>query len=101
MFYAIQDYIEDHGGYVEIHLNRKVPEFQKEYLLQFSIQLEKQEEIIKYIKCEMQKNHIKDIYVIVKNILDYGINITKAIESISNMLSPDNIFKQILNQIIR
>lgn len=103
LFYAIQDYIEEYGGYVEIHINRKILEMRKEYLWQFALQLESEEQqnaIKKYIQKELNKGKIGSIYSVIKTILETGANVVGILSGINGMLSPDNPFSCFLESII-
>lgn len=107
LFYAIQDYIEEYGGYVEIHLNRKILEMRREYLWQLALQLEDKEQqnvIIKYIQKELNKEKkqgkIDSIYSVIKTLLESGANAVGILSGINGLLSPDNPFGYFLKSII-
>lgn len=106
LFYAIQDFVEDSGGYVELHLNRKILDIPQEYMLQLAILLESQEEqqqILKYvnrqIKHENHQKKINKVCTIVKNILEQGANAAGILSDAAAMLSADNPFSVFLKNI--
>lgn len=106
LFYAIEDFVEDCGGYVELHRNRKILEIRQEYLLQLAILLEQQEgqlKILAYvneeIKRENRQKKVNKACTIVKTILEQSVNAVEIFSGVVNMLSPENPFGSFLRQL--
>lgn len=58
LYYAIQDYVENQGGYIEMHLNPKILEIKQEYMVQLAVSLENdenQEKILSYVNKQIKK----------------------------------------------
>lgn len=107
LFYAIQDYIEEYGGYVEIHLNQKILEMHREYLWQFAIQLEDEERqkiirdyIQKEVNKEKKQQKINNAYNIARTILDCGASAVGILGGINSLLSSENPFGFFLKQML-
>ncbi|MCC8111042.1 MAG: hypothetical protein LIO74_05290 [Ruminococcus sp.] len=97
LFDAIQDFVEDHGGYVDLHYNRKILEIKEEYLLQLAIMLEQkenQEKILDYINKELKREKLgKSVHnasAVMKSILEIGVNVSEILSNVTGMISPNN-----------
>jgi len=94
LFYEIQNFIEEHGGYIETQLNSKILQIRQEYFLLLAIELESedtQKKIIKRIKKDLHShdsdNQKLDKREIANSLITGAVNITTIIANISSLFS--------------
>lgn len=94
LYYEIQNFIEENGGYIETQLNSKVLQIRQEYFLLLAIELENEEtqkKIIKRIKKELRSheddNNALDKKQIAGSLVTGAVNITTIIANISSLFS--------------
>ncbi|MCI5554423.1 MAG: hypothetical protein MR466_05885 [Ruminococcus sp.] len=95
LFDAIQDFVEDNGGYIEWHWNRKILEMQKIYLVQIALFLEKGEnktKIEKYLYNHFSKEKIINICSFVPAVLK-AKNADGIVNKVIELLSDGNVLK--------
>ena len=97
LYYEIQNFIENQGGYVEAQLNRKVLKIRAEYYIELIIAIEPENNrkvVIKKIKDVLKQTykdgHIFDERKIGKELIECTSDITSILANIKQILSPDN-----------
>ena len=109
LFNAVQDSIEDMGGYIDIQLNRKILCVRKEYLLEL-VYVAAQDEDIKTIENvindalkEAENNGLpanSDLLQKIKIISSIGADIASIITSIADLCSPSSILTKTLKTLL-
>lgn len=96
LYYAIQNFVEEQGGFLDYHLNSKVLDMPIEYLLDFALLLENDKEKVKEsIRKKVKFEKMKSIG---RSILEQGESITNIMANICDYFDPTNIItKKILN----
>ena len=94
LYYEIQNFIEEQGGYVEIQLNSKLLQIRVEYFIELIIALEPESnryEVIKALKDAInksgKKNCVLDEKHIGKFLIESGVNILPVLEKLVPKLS--------------
>lgn len=97
LFLEIQNFIEEHGAYIEKQLNSKILQLRAEYYIDLIVLLEsekKRKEIIKSLKKDFIDQGKDDAVFNEKNIgkslIEGAVNITMVAANISSFLSPGN-----------
>lgn len=100
LFYEIQNFIEEQGGYIEVQLNSKLLQIRAEYYLALAIEIEAPEskkEIKKRLKKILKKNNKdeqsfkdKEVGKIIVDLVSIGANITSILADISDLMNPSN-----------
>lgn len=103
LYYEIQNFIEETGGYVDIKLNKKILQLRVEYYIDLVVALEPEssrKEIIKAIKKSLsesnKENSSFDENNIGKSLLSCAANVTAIAANISSIMSPTNIIGKAL-----
>lgn len=97
LYLEIQNFLEEHGAYIEIQLNSKILQMRVEYFLELCIILESEDNrkhIIKELRNEFKKNQkdnsVFDEKHVGKTVLNYALDITTIIANISSIISREN-----------
>ncbi len=96
----IQNFIEENGGFVDYHLNRKLLDTRIEFLLDFAVLFEKEsaDEVYKKAKAELKNLNIKakieDFKSLGKTVLDCGMSILE----LKNVFSSGNCIIKLLKK---
>jgi len=98
LFYDIQNFIEELGGYIDIQLNSKILQIRAEYFLALVVAVEKNQKNQKNIEKRIKKEFIEynksekgyDSKNIGKSLLEITTNVTSIVASISEIISPSN-----------
>lgn len=100
LFYAIQNFIEEQGGFIDITLNPKLMIMRQEHLIALIIWVEgedKKKEILKSLNEKLKKAN-KDLVVkdnttlnVLKALGTAGINVTTILANIATIASPSNL----------
>jgi hypothetical protein len=98
LYYEIQNYIEEQGGYTETQLNKKLLAIRVEYFIELALSSESEanrKNIVKQLKQNIKssnKDESKfDDKHIGKSLLDASVNITTVLSNISSLVSPANL----------
>lgn len=107
LFYEIQNFIEEQGGYVEMQLNSKIFQIRAEYYIELAISLEPEKshkEVIKAIRYVLKKsnknNYIFDEKHIGRFLIESAVDITEVAKSISPIWSPINVIGKALTNLL-
>ena len=103
LFDAIQDFVEDNGGYIEWHWNRKILEMKKIYLVQIALFLEKGEnktKIEKYLYNHFSEEKIENICSFVPAVLK-AKNTDGIVNKVIELLGDGNILKCVVKKIMK
>lgn len=107
LFIEIQNFIEDHGAYVEKQLNSKILQLRVEYYIDLIVSLEPDasrkkiiKELKKIFKDEGKEDSIFDERNIGKSLMDATVNVTTIAANISGLLSPENIIGSALVKLL-
>ena len=98
LFYEIQNFIEENGGYIETQLNSKILQIRQEYFLMIAVELEPEEnqkKIIKRIKKELHSHNADDKAFdkafdkkrVANSIIDGTVNVTTILANISSLFT--------------
>jgi len=98
LFYDIQNFIEELGGYIDIQLNSKILQIRAEYFLALVVAVENSPENQKKLEKEIKKEFIKynksekgyDSKNIGKSLIEVTTNVTSIAANISGIISPTN-----------
>ena len=98
LYLEIQNYLEEHGGYVEVQLNSKVLQIRAEYFIQLIVAAEPEENrkkiihsLRKQFKDAGKENANFDELHLGKTICDGAVNLTTIAANISSIVSPENL----------
>lgn len=99
LYYDIQNFIEELGGYIDIQLNSKILQIRAEYFLALVVAVENSPENQKRLEKEIKKEFIKknkseqgyDSKNIGKSLIELATNITTIAANISGIISPSNL----------
>ena len=109
LFLDIQNFIEEHGGYIETQLNKKILHIRAEYYLALALEIEDstnrkkiKKELIKELK-ESNKDEKsfenKDIIKVLAELSTIGANITSVVTNISS-ICPTNCLISALKKLL-
>ncbi len=94
LYYEIQNFIEEQGGYIEYTLNKRIFQIRAEYYIELILQLEQEPSRKKALQAikEMVEKEKKiekefDGKHIGKSLIDCGINLQKVVETITGLIS--------------
>lgn len=99
LYYEIQNYLEEQGGYIEKQLNRKLLQLRVEYYIELLMCVYGDEktrnQLISEAKKRFEKENKDEIKMdnrqIGKTLLESGANLTAIIESFCSVLSPNTV----------
>lgn len=108
LFFDIQNYLEEHGAFIEKQLNNKVLQLRVEYYIQLIVELEPEKtkkEIIKEIRQIVKRSAKEEQLFVGKDLarvlIDTGSDIASIIEIINDLISPDNLIGKALIGLIQ
>lgn len=111
LFYEIQNFIEEKGEYIEKQLNSKILQLRVEYYIDLIISIEsgkKEKDIIKKLKKDFKETNSdnnlldeKNVGSVLMKIGKAGFNIIEIINSISSLISPENVLWSALVKLIK
>ena len=104
LFYEVQDYLEEHGGYIEKQLNGKLLQLRVEYYIDLLMKVYGDEksrkqlisEAKKQSKINQKEENKFDDKQIGKSLLELGVNVSSIVSSIVSSLSPSSPLEKLL-----
>lgn len=103
LYIEIQNFIEEHGAYIEKQLNSKVLQIRAEYYIDLILYLESEESrkaIIKKLKNQFKDEGKEDVVFDDKNIgktlIDSAVTVFSIVDTIQSLISPENCIAKAL-----
>lgn len=104
LYYEVQDYLEEHGGYIEKQLNGKLLQLRVEYYIDLLVKVYGDEksrkqlisEAKKQCKINQKEEKIFDDKQIGKSLLELGVNVSSIVSGIVSSLSPSSPLEKLL-----
>jgi hypothetical protein len=107
LYYEIENFIDEHGAYVEKQLNRKILQLRVEYFIDLVLEIEPEvnkKEIIKRLKADFKENNKTeakfDEKQIGKSLIEGAVNISEILTNVLSLLPQKSASIKIVTALI-